>query len=487
MPTKISDTPEAIHEALRLDAATAPPALPGAWTATALLTPYGQYAPAMGAEKKYSQLVVAKITYFGGPDLRAMRVGMYLPEDGAYIEWLFVTKGTLSVWGWVKAAPGGRDQGTLGPFVTTAVVPEADFLVKAGASYKGYWPLFNQDTWHFLALTSENQGQKYGNWYSFNNAGNLSRVLNIPADNSLRLPVLGAYFMANTVGFQPLADTSDLVARANALLDPASGGAELEASDYVNPMLTQVDLGNAIANPLWSAPCTLADIQAVLPGYAPLPNWPLPQWSETVKITGYTLGENTIPFYTEVYYSNPMQRQRSEFVGWGPGTAEGYNYRQDTVLYSDYFNDVQYQLINGQWQKPTCHREPGIGYPRPNFPERMGAVVKGTITGNVEFGLAPGRSLYMTLAEMPRPAVKRGQPPNVCAFWDWWRDDQSGVIFTESEVSTPPRHNLSVIDYVTFERNAPVGPGDFADPCQTVTAEETSVPSAKTPTGHRSQ
>ncbi len=463
---------------------SAPPALPNAWTANVLLTPYGQYQPAM---KNYSQLVVAKILYASGDGQRVMSVGMYLPEDGTYIEWLFSTVGDQTKWVWMKAPPGEPSQGAYGPFATTLVVPAPDILVKAGAGYTGRWPLFGQKAAHFLALTSETQGQKYGSWYGFNtDTGNLMRVINIPADNAMRLPILGAYFMANIVGFQPLADAGDLLARAKALLDPAAGAAEAGPADYVNPLLTQDDIGDAIANPLWSAPCSLAQIRELIPGYTPLPNWPLPEWSETVKITGYTLGMNTIPFYTEVYYSDPMQRQRSEFVGWGPTPGqESYDYRQDTVLYANHFNDVQYQFKDLRWQKLTCQRVPGIGYPRRNFPARMGAVVKGSISGNAEFGLVSGQSLYMTLAEMPRPAAKPGDKSYVSAFWDWWREDQSGVIFTESEISTPPQHDLSVIDYVTFERDAKVGPDDFSDPCQSVPRDKAAAAVVKTPAGHR--
>ena len=90
MPTKLADTPGAIREALGLEAVALPPVLPGAWTATALLTPYGQYQPAM---KNYSQLVVAKIHYYSFGAQRAMSVEMYLPEDGAYIQWQFYTLG----------------------------------------------------------------------------------------------------------------------------------------------------------------------------------------------------------------------------------------------------------------------------------------------------------------------------------------------------------------------------------------------------------
>ena len=91
----------------------------------------------------------------------------------------------------------------------------------------------------------------------------------------------------------------------------------------------------------------------------------------------------------------------------------------------------------------------------------------------------------MTLIEMPRPATKPGETSYISAFRDWWREDQSGVIFTESEISTPPRHNLSVIDYVTFERNAKVGPDDFSDPCQSFPPDTAPAPVAKAPTGHR--
>ena len=100
-------------------------------------------------------------------------------------------------------------------------------------------------------------------------------------------------------------------------------------------MVTQEDIQRALAAPLASAPCTLQQIQALVPGLVPAPGGSLPVWSDQTFIRGWTIGTDFIPYQTVVYYWYSHGQQQSSFFGLGLEPGKGsYSDMQRTCLYS---------------------------------------------------------------------------------------------------------------------------------------------------------
>lgn len=441
------------------------------FSGSALLTPYGQTG-----HQSDNQLIVASMGFSYTQYIRRFGVFLYQPELQVKTHIVFYSESNTAQNYWIVYQ---NDRPVL-TGETKLSVPYQQSLGQKATYYRGIWPILSQDCMHFMMPCNKtpampgSPARPYGSWFSFSAAtNNLTRIVNIAANNGPNMPVLGSYFMVN------FAQEFD----AKVFDGTLDSGVPPGVPRWENSLVTQQDLnllmskGDAV-----STPASEAEIGAVLPGFkarpslADLPdNWKkpanpyktgLPYWSETVEIVGATLGEYADPFFTRIYYDSAKKRQRSAFTGWPdrPPVADPYDYRQDTVLYDDYFNNVSYHwnAVNASWEFKNCVPVKGIGYPRPNFPERIGASVLGMITGNPAFGLAPGEQLFITSGYMSR---KTEQGDYRSAFIDWWREDMTGVFFIEAETSTPPQHALSLIDYIDFVRDLSLPDNAFEDPC----------------------
>lgn len=146
-------------------------------------------------------------------------------------------------------------------------------------------------------------------------------------------------------------------------------------------------------------------------------------------------------------------------AGTNPG-AGNYNERQDTCLFTDHFDAPQYFLQNGQWVLSCCgETAPGVGLPRPNRVSDDGGQVVASITGNPNFGLAPGEVLNLIACPLDRG------PGELALFWVWFTGDQKGVLFTEANFLNSTDHSLQLVDYSTFMQNAGFPSTVFSDPC----------------------
>ena len=461
-----------IRERYRLDDAVAPPAFPPVWRTPFILSPFGDSTPPLG--QSYNQLVLADITYaadwqgWGGA---SMLVDLCLIEDLICVSFFFrnMPDGTTQWWWLCRASPGGPVVNSYGPFQTSLRVPNQAFLQSGGydAQWGGLWKAALRSGNHYVVPT-EASSPTFGSWFMVDpssTAGSIPlRVANIGADNALGLPILGAYFLALSSGRTMLdgAQVPDIgpALEPDRTLDAPAG--------YGNPLVTQKDLQTAMANPLCSCACTATDIEALVPGLEATPNWPLPEWSNQVYIDGTTIGESLLCYPTTVFYddqlanpSDPSEpgRQLSRFINFSAqGTGER-GQRQDEILYWADGHAVQYRWDQSRWD-PYCKEAiPGIGYPRRNFPALSGSSVKGGIRGNADFGIGPGDTLYFVVSgPMPRPGT-------ASIFWWWFMQDQTGVLFSECELATPPDHALSIVDYGEFQRNATwIDEGFFPDP-----------------------
>jgi hypothetical protein len=350
-------------------------------------------------------------------------------------------------------------------------VPPPDFLAQNGATYGNYWWIARTPTNGWVIPTPIQPNiPPHGTWFSWNvkSRGTLWRVLNLDNNNPVGIPILGSYYMAYLPGFTATGPLN--------LLSLISG--TQYPGGPPSQMVSQRDIQYAMANPLSSAPCTLAQIQALIPGISyPLPQPPLPAWTDKTYIEGMTIGCDPIPYWTQVWYWWKYRHQRTSFVGYGVEAGTGtYNDRIDNVLYADFFTSPVYKSNGqGQWLFDQCLLlykgrpcYPGVGLPRPDFVSADHGVVKATVSGNPDFGLDPEQTMSMIAVSMPRGANKNGIDVT-SLFWFWFTDDQKGVLFSEGNyIDTVVDHDLQVIDYMYFEQNASdrVNEGSFSDPCK---------------------
>jgi hypothetical protein len=102
----------------------------------------------------------------------------------------------------------------------------------------------------------------------------------------------------------------------------------------------------------------------------------------------------------------------------------------------------------------------------------------GQIRGNPQFGLAADEKLNLIAAQAPRGGGE------LAIFWVWFLENGVGMLFSEGNYMNPLSHNLQVIDYNLFMRNAGLTQDDFSNPCGWATE---APPNLATAHGHFTQ
>lgn len=426
------------------------PDFPQNWTATALLTPFGGL-PTSAPLTTSDELVVATISYQttgGGP---ALRTRLYLLESLLYYDFYFLTNPAGQTnWFWLVSDPSDPDpfppvNNSLGPFPTTTQVPKPTFLRDKDFSFVGTWNVVNQPCDGFSA-TAGQSGQA-GTWFSFlNQTSTPSRLMNVDAANDFKIPVLGAYYLVNFITFNP--NPSPDVATIE-------GAAEenAEAGVAPSPMLTLQDIQKAMSNPPSGArqiSCTPADIAAIIPGISRPQSQPQPPaWTNQMQSVCYMMGQDTYPYYCQVYYDYTVNRsQTSVFVT--QGTYNQYNVRQDMVLPRGVVGpalNYEWNADNSQWTA-SCFSPGGgdVPMPVPNFVQAGGGICRAVIKDNPYFGRGSVTIWSVSLG-------------GVADFWYWFDARQRGVVF-----SLAPASSLTMIDYQTFVQNPRFQPCIFDEP-----------------------
>src|SRR5215471_2310862 len=175
----------------------APPTLPSTWTATVLLSPFGD---SISPLPNFSQITIGTIEYTHTADVAAMRVRLYNTQDLVYFDFFFVNSADSAAWYWLDSTPNGPVRKIYGPFKTTLQVPAPDFF--SAAQWGNAYPLMKIDCNHFVVPTPGTTD--HGSWYAFRrDTGNLFRVFMMDSDNPLMLPILGSYYIANLPTFTP--------------------------------------------------------------------------------------------------------------------------------------------------------------------------------------------------------------------------------------------------------------------------------------------
>lgn len=447
------------------------PKLPASWTATLLLSPFGD---SISPLPNPSQLVVGTVEILSGSSERWMRVGLYLTQSHRYCEFVFVTatrdgQWQESKWFWIETSPNGPAKNVYGPFKTTLQVPGPDFLEATGAQWGNSYPLMCNDKnpkgidCDHWVLPSPGSSD-HGSWYTFRKStGGLFRIFMMDATNPLMVPILGSFYITNVPTFTPsISDTT------KALIEKIKNSAPKAREEYWNPMVTQEDIHRAMAFPLADAPCTPSDVERVVPGFvAKRSGENLPRWSDQTYIEGWTLGTDFIPYFTRVCYlwtGTADSKQQTIFIGFGqtPGQST-YLQRTDTCLDTVGTTQPYYEWDSERnvWRFGRClEQNPPVGLPHPDWLARDGGIIIGTIRGNSNFGLTADQAINLIAAELPRGGGE------LAIFWLWFLENGTGMLFTEGNYMNPLSHNLQLIDYNAFIQNAGLTQADFSNPCK---------------------
>jgi len=480
---------EADRQANKPDAT---PKLPASWTATVLLSPFGD---SISPLSNPSQLVVGVIESSSASSESWMRVALFLTQNQRYCEFVFMTSADAnqqqqSRWYWIDSDPNGPSKNIYGPFKTTVRVPAPTFLEAADAQWGNAYPLMCTDKNsrgiacdHWVLPTRGSAD--HGTWYTFRKGtGSLFRVFSMDATNPLTIPILGSFYIANVPTFTP-----EVSGTAKSLIEKIKSGAAKAREDYWNPLVTQEDIHRALAFPLADAPCTPADIDAVIPGFAAMQSGTgLPRWSDRTYIEGWTLGTDFIPYFTRVCYlwtGQADSKQQTVFIGFGtvPGQSS-YLQRTDTCL--NMTGTVQpyyeWQSQTSSWVLNRClEPNPPVGLPRPDWVARDNGMIVGQVRGNANFGLAADEAINFIAAELPRGGGE------LAIFWLWFLENGTGMLFTEGNYVNPLSHNLQLIDYSVFVQNAPLTQDDFSNPCAPKVAALQAELAPDTVHGHLTQ
>lgn len=425
------------------------PVFPEAWTATALLTPFGGLT-ASAPLTTSDELVIATISYYarisGGP---ALRIRLFLLESLLYYDFYFQTNPTTgqTKWYWVVSDPSDPNPNppviqSFGGFQTPTQVPKQTFLGDKNFSYVGTWNVVNQPCDGFSATAGQ-----AGTWFSFlAQTSTPSRIMNVDDTNDFAIPVLGAYYLVNFITFNP--NPSPDVATIE-------GAAENNApsSNATSPMLTLQDIQTAMSNPPSGASqvsCTPADIAAIIPGISLPQSQPQPPaWTDQMQSVCYMMGQDTYPYYCQVYYDYTVNQSQTSVFVTTQGTTQ-YNSRQDMVLPRGTVGpalNYEWNAANSQWDS-SCFSPGGgvVPMPVPNFVQAGGGICRAVIQDNPYFG--PGQVTIWS--------VSLGGASD---FWYWFDARQRGVVF-----SLAPAGSLTMIDYQTFVQNPSFQPCIFAEP-----------------------
>jgi hypothetical protein len=447
-----------------------PPELPTTWSASVLLTPFGD---AVAPRRNSSQLAVARIESASSSTHSWMRVKLYLTQELLVFDFLFVCvdgpdQDFESNWYWIDsfANSGAR---IFGPFRTTLRVPGPKFLLENNVVWGNRYPLMCTDTNrtgidcnHWLVPTPG--PTNHGTWYAFRrDTGNLFRIATFDSNNPMMIPILGAYFLANLESVQ--AGTTEA---SNELVRTVVAGSAVERTEYWNPMVTQQDIARAMAFPIAARECTIEDLEQVLPGFATAPaGAPLPAWSENAYIEGWALGLDLIPYFVRVCYrytGAQDSREHAVFIGQSEEAHDASYLKRGDACLDTTRTDLPYFEWNDwsdSWQVRR-YRPPiiGVGLHFPDWLARSHAAIRAQIRGNPNFGLKPDEILNLIVAEV---SLARGELSN---FWAWYLESGVGMLFAEGKYLNPLSHLLQVTDYNLFLRNAPITSDDFSDPCQ---------------------
>ena len=442
-PTNIP-APQQIASQLYLQPVPLVPLLPSKWNAQLLLTPFGGLPDSIFAPS--DQLVVANVSFDGiSPNTALMRASMYSLESLKYYDLLFATEGGVTTWYWLVSDPSIPNQmpaAAFGPFATHCQVVGPSWLQANNFSYAGHWSVVGKSCSNFSAAVG---GGQAGIWFSFRESDGLPfRIMNVDAGNDSKAALIGSYYLVNIIGFaaQPGVDLQQLLAWCKQNAQGPASAVE---------MVTLTDIQNALSKPPNGSqtPCTIKQIQAILPGISIPTNPTPPSWTNQVDIACYMIGQDTYPYFCHVWYDWDYGDQLTVFVQ--KGSSGDYDARLDELLPKGIAGPgVQYNWKPNAGWDAYCSDPQGsfVPMPRPDFVKAGGGKCRAVIAN-------PAFNSAMTIWSVALGNISA----LVRFFWYWFDDQARGVIF-----SLAPASSLTMIDYQQFTQNATIPPAVFFEP-----------------------
>lgn len=436
-------SPAAIKANLFPEGLLTPTNLPERWTTSALLTPHGNIK-ATGLAPT-DQLIAARITYDGSDSTsRLLRARLFMVESLLYYDFLFKTDQNGTHWWSLVSNPDEDDSSPTaaeGPFPSGSHVPGPGFLRDQDFSHSGVWRVIGKQC---NAFAGKRKAKASTWWWREAASDQPRRIMNIENGNDFGVAILGAYYFVDFVDFQ-LASTSlpEIVAKLPSNTNVAVRSAMRTATDIIAAMD--------------SAPKVITSfdrVKEVIPGLVAVPqNAQEPAWSNAVQSECYMIGQDSYPYYCQVWYDWDRKCQVTVFVQ--KDDTDEYTSRFDEFLPRGNVGPAVIYIWSGSAWEASCSQKEGgfVPMPVPDFVKAGGGRCRAMFKNSPYFGNA---SIW---------SVALGDEAKWSNFWYWFDDAQRGIIF-----SLAPASSLTLIDYQSFVRDAKFDEAKLADPSEALSA-----------------
>jgi len=398
---------------LELCRSTSHPRLPEKWQATYLMAPFTKSQLVLGEMVVDNSIPAMRVKLFG---LRHGSADLFVTGDRTYA---LATDGSvvtdcqdLGDTGW---RPLGRDW----------LTPQSQCTGAApiGETAADWWK-----------TPIEPKPSSYWIWYATADRTPFRLVFPAPSD---RLAVLSRHALSHQVAFKAVADTElGVLAQTCRRARPARAGTGPRA------------LRNIIDGLAQSRDRADAEIRRLMPAVAPCPPGVLPQWPQTLALTGLMtpFDANENPYPTEVLYDWTVRGQRSRiyFPPASPVVA------QDALLLGPRGYNVTYRRHGG----PVC--APVLpGTIRPDWPLRGACSCEAEIEGGTP--LTPHGTTRIMACTLASPR----------AAWAWYAADGRPTTFMVTSMAGDQGAALfAMLDYWQWAPEHAIAGAVFAKPPQ---------------------
>ncbi|RUS22600.1 hypothetical protein BC937DRAFT_88337, partial [Endogone sp. FLAS-F59071] len=220
-----------------------------------------------------------------------------------------------------------------------------------------------------LFQSDPQQGNR-NNWFWFDNAGHLLRVMFTNPRNMVKFPVLGDFAMIHLPVFEVLSNTK---------FPTKLSDSPLKKHQYLDESNHLKNVAELLKN---SSRETLQDdIDRIIPGLRKYSDKldELPQWPNKLYMTAYmTPVQYTEPFPTQILYDYDLKKQRTRLF-----QTDNTDSVIDVILDKEKAYQVQ-RFSNGDIK---CHKSiPCIGIVVPDWLKKSKAKIAGVLEKNPKFG-----------------------------------------------------------------------------------------------------
>jgi len=420
-----------------------PPALPNIWQAKALLTPPG--STTVGGTPR-DELIAAIFTYDCTTTVPLLRAQLYALESLKYFDLLFASDSGSNLWWSLQSDPSMPDDPPtkISSAFTSSIVVPAPSLFASEFTHVGSWKTVGRQSHAFSGRRTANPST----WIWLDAQRNrYRRMMNVDSSNDFGLPILGSFYFVDFTTFDPLVRSDLPTLFAEASKDTPGVLAIRTYRDLASAMVSP-ELGGGIA-------CKFTDIQSILPGLEAVnPGAVPPKWTDSVHSQCFMMGQDSYPYYCQLWYDWNRGCQVTVFVQKTGG--DEYEGRFDEFLPKGRVGPaVIYRWSGTQWEAVCSQANGGfVPMPVPDFVTAGRATCRASFRGSDYFG------------DLTIWSVALGdQNSGWSDFWYWFDHAGRGVIF-----SLAPARSLTLIDYQTFDQNPAIPADVFKDPTPSIPA-----------------